>query len=125
MRITQRIANALLIALLAISVPISTSAQSASTTAKPRQNLTTSSDGKFLVDPTGKNVMQYLDSAKAFVPMSVPTKQGAQFNPAGPVKASITFYPCNCRNECAIYDANGKCVSTYRHCDICTKETPD
>jgi hypothetical protein len=125
MRITRRIANALLIALLAAWLPVSAQAQSAGTADKPRQNLTISSDGKFLVDPAGKNVMQYLDSAKAFVPMSVKNKQGAQVNFASQASAGITFYPCNCRNECAIWDANGKCVSTYRTCDICTKEAPN
>ena len=49
---------------------------------KLKQILTFSNDGKFLVDSTGKKVEQYLESAKAFVPITDANKSNC--------------HPCNC-----------------------------
>lgn len=126
MRSTRDILRAGLMVLVSALLCGSAFAQGASTADKPRQNLTATSDGKFLVDSSGKKVLQYLDSAKAFVPMTVETRPDGKLRLANEVvKAGITFYPCNCRNECIRWDANGNCNGTYRTCDICTKGSND
>jgi len=70
-----------------------------------------------MLDASGKKVKQYLESAKAFVPMTVKDKAGNEVNPLGPNKSSC--HPCNCRSECIRWDQNGNCTGTYRTCDIC------
>ena len=101
-------------------------AQDTSAPDKLRQNLSVTSDGKFLVDSSGKKVLQYLDAAKAFVPMTVEPRPDGKLGLSNDVvKAGITIYPCNCRNECIRWDANGNCNGTYRTCDICTKGSND
>jgi hypothetical protein len=88
---------------------------------KPRANLTFSNDGKFLIDSSGKKVEQYLESAKAFVPMTAKDKKGAEFNPADSNKSfgDCHPHPCNCGRECIRWDENGNCNGWAQHCDIC------
>lgn len=124
MRNAKRIVRAVLIALLPALLCVSALAQNAGTPDKTRQNLSTSPDGKFMVDPNGKKVLQYLDSAKAFVPLAVEKKPDGKLRLSSEVSqdGGHTFYPCNCRNECIAWDtATGKCTQTYRTCDICVK----
>ncbi len=96
-------------------------AQDKRTPRKPRQTLTVSSDGKFLIDATGKKVRQYLKSAKAFVPMTARDKNGVEFDPANANKSSnkATCWPCRCHSECNRWDADGHCNLWIRTCDIC------
>jgi hypothetical protein len=110
--------DAFLITLLVILAPNSVSAQGGDMPEKSRQHLTVSPDGKFLVDETGKNVMQYLKSAKAYVPTA---KQGVEMKSAN---GKTIFYPCNCRYECIAWEGE-TCVQKVRTCDICTKNAPD
>jgi hypothetical protein len=100
------------------------SPQDKQTSNKQRQTLTVSKDGKYLLDTTGKKVEQYLESAKAFVPMTAKDKNGVEFDPANPSKSiksnsDCNPHPCRCRDECIRWDENGKCNGTARHCDIC------
>lgn len=95
--------------------------QAKQTSSKPGTNLTFSADGKFLIDSSGKKVEQYLESAKAFVPMTAKDKKGAEFNPANPNKSvgDCNPHPCNCGKECIRWDENGNCNGWAQHCDIC------
>jgi hypothetical protein len=86
---------------------------------KSRQTLTVS--GKFLIDSTGKKVRQYLESAKAWVPMTVKDKNGVEFDPANP-KSNKSCMPCKCHMECNRWDENGRCNLWIRTCDICCVE---
>jgi len=92
------------------------------TSNKHRQTLTVSSDGKYLLDAKGKKVRQYLKSAKAFVPMTVKDKNGAEFDPVNPSKSingDCHPHPCNCHRECIRWDENGRCNGWANTCDIC------
>lgn len=94
------------------------------------ETLMVSSDGKFLLDSTGKRVKQYLESAQGFVPMSVKGKNGIEFNPAnatekGHIGGGHDFYPCNPHSVCCRWDKNGKCIGTYTTWDICWHVTED
>ena len=122
MRNARRIARAVLIALLPALFSVSALAQGADKPAKPAQTLSATPDGKYIVDATGQKKLQYLDSAKAFVPMTVEKQPDGKLRSATEKMGSdVTIYPCNCRNECMRWDANGNCNGTYRTCDICTK----
>lgn len=126
MRTTQKMFHAFLIALLSALLSVSAFAQGAGTADPSRQNLSATPDGKYLVDATGKKKLQYLDSAKAFVPTLVDDQPDGKLSlNKDTLSKGLSFYPCNCRNECIRWDANGKCLQTYRTCDICVKGDSD
>ncbi len=127
MRTARKRFLALLAALLPALLCVSVFAQGSGTAAPARPALSPTPDGKYLVDANGKKRLQYLDAAQAFVPMVTDdgAKAQSQAN-RGPLAASgLTFYPCNCRDECIRWDANGNCLGTYRTCDICVKGSND
>ena len=122
MRNARRIARAVLIALLPALFCVSALAQGAGAPGKPAPSLSATSDGKYMVDATGEKKLQYIDSAKAFVPMTVEKQPDGKLRLTTQTMGSdVKIYPCNCRNECIRWDANGNCNGTYRTCDICTK----
>lgn len=126
MRNTQKMVQTFLIALLSALLSVSAFAQGAGTANPSRQTLSATPDGKYLVDATGKKKLQYLDSAKAFVPtMADDQPDGKLSLNKDTLSKGLSFYPCNCRNECIRWDANGKCLQTYRTCDICVKGDSD
>jgi hypothetical protein len=118
---------ALFAALLPALLCVSALAQGSGTAAPTRQSLSATPDGKFLVDANGKKRLQYLDAAQAFVPMVTDDGAKAQssLNREPLAARGLTFYPCNCRDECIRWDANGNCLGTYRTCDICVKGSND
>lgn len=127
MRTTRKMLHAFLVTLLSAWVCIPAFAQGTGTGAPSRQSLSATPDGKYLVDANGKKRLQYLDAAQAFVPMVTDdgAKAQSQAN-RGPLASSgLTFYPCNCRDECIRWDANNNCLGTYRTCDICVKGSND
>ena len=127
MRTAAHLIYAGLIALLSVLLCVPAAGQSAGAPSGQRQSLSATPDGKYLVDANGKKRLQYLDAAQAFVPMVTDdgAKAQSQAN-RGPLASSgLTFYPCNCRNECMRWDANGNCTGTYRTCDICVKGSND
>ena len=122
MRNTPDIVNVCLTVLLSALFCVSALAQGAGASGKPAQSLSATSDGKYMVDATGQKKLQYIDSAKAFMPMTVEKQPDGKLRLTTQAMGSeVTIYPCNCRNECIRWDANGKCTGTYRTCDICTK----
>lgn len=128
MRTASHLIHAGLIALLSVLLCVPAAGQDAGAASRARQSLSATPDGKFLVDANGKKRLQYLDAAQAFVPMVTDDEAKAQLQPNREPLASsrgLTFYPCNCRNECIRWDANGNCIGTYRTCDICVKGSND
>ncbi len=110
-------AAALCIVASVLCMTVFASGQDKQTSNKQHQTLTVSKDGKYLLDVKGRRVKQYLQSAKAYVPMTVRDKNGHEINPAGPNKSNC--HPCNCRRECIRWDEHGRCNGWMNTCDIC------
>lgn len=127
MRTASHLIHAGLIALLSVLLCVPAAGQNAGTASQARPALSPTPDGKYLVDANGKKRLQYLDAAQAFVPMVTDDGAKAQssLNRAPLAASGLTFYPCNCRDECIRWDANGNCLGTYRTCDICVKGSND
>jgi hypothetical protein len=127
MRTASHLIPAGLIALLSVLLCVSAAGQGAGAASGQRRTLSPTPDGKYLVDANGKKRLQYLDAAQAFVPMVTEDEAKAQSRLSSSPLAGkgLTFHPCNCRDECIRWDANGNCLGTYRTCDICVKGSND